>query len=99
MLSTASSVLTANTKEDNIQAPKKMIVKRPKCPHNRHQEGIIDDVKDSTRCHQKASKSDTKEVVRKHIQRDNEVPKKRMLQHPSSVLDIKEVIENKVQKG
>ena len=95
MLSTASSVLTANTKEDNIQAPKKMIVKRPKCPHNRHQEGIIDDVKDSIRCHQKASKSDTKEVVRKHIQRDNEVPKKIMLQHSSSVANIEHQRSNK----
>ena len=41
---------------------------------------------------------DTKEVVKEHIQRDDEVLKKRMLQHPSSVSNIKEVIENEVQR-
>ena len=31
------------------------VVKKFKCPYNRHQEGIVDDIKGSTRCYQKAS--------------------------------------------
>ena len=54
MLSSALSVQTTNTKEDNVQVPKKMIVKRLKCPHYGHQESIVDDIKGFTRRYQKA---------------------------------------------
>ena len=81
---------SSNDEHQRRQHPstQKMIVKRLKCPHNGHQKGIIDDIKDSTRCYWKALKSDTKEVVTRHIQRDNEVLKKRILQYSSSVAKI-----------
>ena len=37
---------------------------------------------------QTITRSNTKEVVKEHIQRDNEVSKERMLQHSSSVAKI-----------
>ena len=58
-------------------------VKRLKCPHNGHQKGIIDNIKVPQGVIEKPqmiTRSNTKEEVKKHVQRDSEVSKERMLQ-------------------